>query len=213
MAESEFSLLPGLPDTGDSEAVWWVRFTEETVDPSDHPIALYVSDSGAGLLANQSGEALIIEDGAQYVTTTGQKYAYSVEVENRVVPMRTGWVTRDETSAQSGVLNRKVSEIPEQLCGVTLPPKQWAWPPVEVDEELEKPEYQLIENRISEHFEAGEIVTDRDIKRDVYDARRFGNDSADEWWEQIGMQYFSDSELVEKCDSTGRRWRVSGEME
>jgi len=209
MAESEFSLLPGLPDTGQNETIWWVRFTEEEKKPEEHPVALYVADSDAGLIANRTGEPLVIEEGATYVTTTNQKYAYSIDIRGTTVPMRTGYVVDKEKSESGGLLGRKKTNMPVQLCGVTIPPRGWAWPPVQLEQDLEKPEYELIKDRIAESFDPGEVITDRDIKRDVYDTRRFGYDTADQWWSESAVDFFNNSDLIEQCDSTGRRWRVT----
>lgn len=211
MAETEFSLMPGLPDTGGNEAVWWVRFHETEMEPTEHPLALYVCDDVAGLLANHTGERFVIEDGSQYVTTTSQKYTYSLNVDGRTVPMRTGYLVQPDVQVKSGLLNRKVDDVPKHVCGATLPPREWGWPPIEVGEELEKSEFLFIKDRVTANYESGEIVTDRELKRDVYDQRRFGSNSADEWWEKTGLSFFNDSDLVEKCDSTGRRWKVTEE--
>jgi hypothetical protein len=209
MAESELSLLPGLPDTGQNEAIWWVRFTEDEKNPKEHPVALYVADSDAGLIANRTAEPLVIEEGATYVTTTNQKYAYSFEIEGTTIPMRTGYVVGEEEAKSSGLLGRKTTSVPAQLCGVTIPPREWAWPPVQLEHDFEKPEYELIKDRIAESYEPGQVITDRDIKQDVYDVRRFGHDSADQWWSESGLEFFTYSDLIEQCDSTGRRWRVT----
>ena len=59
-------------------------------------------------------------------------------------------------------------------------------------------------------LKADEVVTDTELKKKVYTISPRGFQDSDAWWDEVSEE-MEEHEMIEKLDSTGRRWTIADE--
>ena len=206
---TNYSLKPGLPEI-DGGKLWMIRFQKDELEPAQHPLTLFLQGDYWGLVANETGQNIVIEEGAQLVTTTSSKYEYSVELGDETYPIRTGYIAPVDENPSSGLLNRKVAEVPEMVCGVEIPQKRMQSPMTVTEPEAFRTPLGHIRAELENQYEEGDVVTDTEFKNHVYHPAVFSERDPDDWWENKALDLLPEVNCLEKMGTTGRRWRFTG---